>query len=421
MAIGRISGQMLYNDLERQGINLAFDSNLLYLDVVNRRVGVKNTNPLYELDISGTIRSNTHIGANFVANALTVTTNANIASNTTITSTQFKVNATTSSVDYYTGAVVVAGGVGIDGNLNVRGYVNTSNLFVNGGNLTNVNIGNITFTNTTIGTTNPNTAIILDPSGTGYVLIASNVASTSYSTGALVVAGGAGIDGNLNVNGAITTSNLIVNGGDLTNVNIGNITFSNTTITTKLTNGNITLSATGTGLVQIAGSAALALPAGNTAQSPTIAPSGAIRYNTDITSLEFFNGVSWVATTALISVQEITPDGSSSTYTLNRSTTAAGAIVNLNGVIQRPDTAYTVTGTQITFTEVPQVSDIIEIRFLSTGESAPSTGSLALISNIAPAHSNSTGAKGQVAYDSSYFYVCVDTNTWIRTAITNSW
>lgn len=422
MAIGRIAGQMLYSNLERQGVDLAFDSNLIYLDVNNRRVGVKTTSPTDTFTVAGNVNATAYFGGNYTATGrLTVSGNSTLATNTTISSTQINIAATTSSIDYYTGAVVVAGGVGIDGNLNVRGYVNTSNLFVNGGNLTNVNIGSFTFNDSTMSTNVPNSNITIDPNGIGYVLISSNVASTSYSTGALVIDGGVGVGGNLNVAGQITTSNLIVNGGDFTNVNIGNITFSDTTISTKLTDGNITLAPTGTGIVIISGTSAFALPTGNTTQAPANIPTGSIRYNTDSASLEFYNGGSWIPTTALISMQEITPDGASNTFTLNRSTTASGIIINLNGVIQRPDYAYTVSGDQLTFIETPLATDLIEVRFLSTGASAPSTGSLALISNVAPAHSNSTGAKGQVAYDSSYFYVCVDTNTWIRTAITNSW
>ncbi len=35
----------------------------------------------------------------------------------------------------------------------------------------------------------------------------------------------------------------------------------------------------------------------------------------------------------------------------------------------------------------------------------------------APATTASTGAPGQLAYDSSWLYVCVSTNTWVRTAL----
>jgi hypothetical protein len=56
MAIGKISGAMLYPNLVRQGIDLAFESNLLYLDVNNHRVGVINSSPAYALDSSGNVK-----------------------------------------------------------------------------------------------------------------------------------------------------------------------------------------------------------------------------------------------------------------------------------------------------------------------------------------------------------------------------
>jgi len=56
MAIGRISGPMLFSNLERQGVDLAFDSNLVYLDVANRRVGITNTSPQYTIDSPGNVK-----------------------------------------------------------------------------------------------------------------------------------------------------------------------------------------------------------------------------------------------------------------------------------------------------------------------------------------------------------------------------
>ena len=40
MAIGRISGAMLKNNLERLGTDLSFETDLLYLDVANSRIGI---------------------------------------------------------------------------------------------------------------------------------------------------------------------------------------------------------------------------------------------------------------------------------------------------------------------------------------------------------------------------------------------
>src|SRR6056300_729939 len=57
MAIGRISGPLLKQNLLREGVNLAFETDLLYLDVVNSRVGIKTSTPQYDLDVNGTLRA----------------------------------------------------------------------------------------------------------------------------------------------------------------------------------------------------------------------------------------------------------------------------------------------------------------------------------------------------------------------------
>ena len=57
MAVGRISGQLLKSNLLRQGQNLAFETNLLYIDVNNNRVGIKTATPQYPLDVNGTART----------------------------------------------------------------------------------------------------------------------------------------------------------------------------------------------------------------------------------------------------------------------------------------------------------------------------------------------------------------------------
>jgi hypothetical protein len=55
--LGRISGPLLAENLLRNGNNLAFDTNLIYLDVVNGWVGVKNSTPTRTLNINGTTNS----------------------------------------------------------------------------------------------------------------------------------------------------------------------------------------------------------------------------------------------------------------------------------------------------------------------------------------------------------------------------
>jgi hypothetical protein len=91
MAIGRISGPMLFANLERQGLDLSVDGNLIYFDVNRRRVGINTSSPEYSVHIApasdigeefatlfvdGNIIANTNItgGSITVANAFTLPT-----------------------------------------------------------------------------------------------------------------------------------------------------------------------------------------------------------------------------------------------------------------------------------------------------------------------------------------------------------
>ena len=57
MAIQRIPGELLQTNLTRSGVDLAFETNLLYLDVTNMRVGIGTSSPgAYKLDVSGDVR-----------------------------------------------------------------------------------------------------------------------------------------------------------------------------------------------------------------------------------------------------------------------------------------------------------------------------------------------------------------------------
>jgi hypothetical protein len=53
MAIGRITGQMLFPNLERQGVDLQVDTDLVYFDVTTRRLGINKVSPQYTLDVNG--------------------------------------------------------------------------------------------------------------------------------------------------------------------------------------------------------------------------------------------------------------------------------------------------------------------------------------------------------------------------------
>ena len=55
--IGRIGGQALSDNLLRAGVDLAFETDLLYLDVTNQRIGIKRSVPVYDLDVNSNVRT----------------------------------------------------------------------------------------------------------------------------------------------------------------------------------------------------------------------------------------------------------------------------------------------------------------------------------------------------------------------------
>lgn len=151
------------------------------------------------------------------------------------------------------------------------------------------------------------------------------------------------------------------------NIILGNLTITDTTIGTATSNANIVINPEGTGLAVIDTTTGLVLPVGNTAQQPSPAATGTIRFNTTTGLVEVYDGSVWDDVSgATVTNQVINPDGSSLTYTLDRSTTAPSILVSINGLVQIPGASYsyTVAGNVITFAEAPLPTDIIDVRFL---------------------------------------------------------
>src|SRR5210317_2204156 len=76
MAIGRISGSVLKSNLTRNGTDLAFETNLLYLDVTNNRVGVGTSEPSQQLHVSGTtLTTSLSVTGSSTLDGITITDN----------------------------------------------------------------------------------------------------------------------------------------------------------------------------------------------------------------------------------------------------------------------------------------------------------------------------------------------------------
>ena len=113
------------------------------------------------------------------------------------------------------------------------------------------------------------------------------------------------------------------------------------------------------------------LPVGTTAQRPTGA-AGMMRYNSTTDQYEAydvseaqFKGLGVPAFTTIAS-ENFAGDDSTVAFTLSDDQTTASCIVSINGVIQLPTTAYSVSSTTLTFTEAPATSDVIEVRKITT-------------------------------------------------------
>ena len=273
---------------------------------------------------------------------------------------------------------------------------------------------------------------------TGELILANTTPATGPNTGALQVWGGASITGNLYIGnlqadlsifaainntpignaipstGAFTT--LAANTANLVVATIGNMQFANTTVT----HANVLV---------FNSNSAIQVPVGNSGDRPTGA-NGMIRYNTDTPALEYYNGTIWVPVTNTVTDQQITADGTNNTFTLDQQASTVGVIVSINGTLQRPTSAYTVASDQITFTETPEATDVIDVRFLGAAVTVSEilyddltiSGNLTLTGLLSQTPttktSTSPGTAGQVCWDVNYIYVCTATNTWKRVALT---
>lgn len=156
---------------------------------------------------------------------------------------------------------------------------------------------------------------------------------------------------------------------------IGNLTVADTTIQTVASNANINIQTNGTGIFVIEGTNGFVMPVGNTAQRPSPASTGTLRFNSDYSRIEYYDGAEWDVVAGGITNQAFNGDGSTLSFILDRETNTSSILVMLNGLVQLPDTAYNMTefgnisnivtqSNVLTFTEAPVTSDKIDVRFL---------------------------------------------------------
>ena len=221
MAIGRISGQMLKANLLRSGTDLAFETNLLVLDVTNSYVGVGTASPSRKLHINdtgalrlpagsdaqrgtsanGDIRYNSErsILEGYVAGAWTnLSSAASLLDADENTGVQVERTADENQIHFF-----------------VEGQGDVAHIRSNG----NIELNNLQISNQTITGLSTNLDITITPNGTGQVAMtsvdiaggeidgtvigANSAAAGTFTT--VDTSGNVTVGGNLTVNGTTTT------------------------------------------------------------------------------------------------------------------------------------------------------------------------------------------------------------------------
>ena len=266
-------------------------------------------------------------------------------------------------------ATVIAGQFNTTGNL-VASQVSTGTLNATG--LINT-LGNISASRINADT--------LAATGTIWANAATD--TSSLTTGALIVAGGAAVGKTMwvgegmriNSTQAAETFHVLGQGTD------------NSLIYADLAKNAIVFGGANAAVqdgavVKFNSDGAIVVPVGSSAQRPGAAGNvdvaGMLRFSTTSNNLEFYDGSAWTAAGSqftVIATNSFNGDGSTVAFTLSSSSTTAGTLVMVNGVVQIPVTAYSVSGTTLTFTEAPASGDVVDARTITTTATVSSLSS----------------------------------------------
>lgn len=203
-------------------------------------------------------------------------------------------------------------------------------------------------------------------------IVVSNVVLSGQIYGNVAGNINGNITGNLigNVTGTILTDSqpYITSLGTLTSLAVAGNTTTGNAITTGSFYGNIvadTISSYQTNVVVFTNQTAIRLPYGDESTRPP-GVAGYFRYNSHLATVEYYNGTTWVPFNNTIVDQQISPDGVNTDFALTQAATAAGLMVSINGTMQTPGVAYTVSGSTISFAEIPQITDLVDVRFIAS-------------------------------------------------------
>ena len=370
MALGRISGPLLKSNLLRNGVDLAFETNLLYLDVTNRRIGINTSTPTNDLQVNGTARVTTlNVSGTATLGTISFTSNS-------ISSTSNQINMSASGAN----PVVYQG---------------------------TLQVGNLQMSNNTIITTGTNQNIVFTTTGTGAVTVNSNltVNGNLNTQGNMQVAGNVTIAGTIQIGDQTTdtvaftagvnsnilpattntynlgspslqwnniyANNLTLNTFTATTLSTANLTFNNGTITNTVSNQDISFVTSGTGNVNFGNFrinsnvitnivpnavSSFSQQTGTATFTGTIATSSNISFTASVAGS--IMTVSTTPTGGVLAIGQVLsggtlPTGSYITANISGTGTSSSSVWQISSYLTMASTGVTATPTVLTVTGTP--------------------------------------------------------------------
>ena len=338
--LGKVAGTMLKDNLVRNGVDLIIDSNLMYYDVNNRRIGINTIVPGNVLTVNGSVTASnvyinnttvTALNSDLILSSLTGNINANTLR---ILNVVNPINLQDAATKNYVDQAILSN-IGTENNSisNTNANLSAANAAINTIN-SNVSAANLAISQlqSNVGAYEEFANIWLANLQTNVITINSNIAAANLAISTLQ---SNVVSYNIWANNAISHINSNVSAANSSILTLQSQVYNNSNVDAYLPTyaGN--------------------LSAGNINVIPGAVYSNEYYYANGVifvssnygnTEVNAYLNALGITNAGIVSSDTFTGDGSTSTFNLSQQTTTSGTIVSINGVMQIPTLGYSISG-----------------------------------------------------------------------------